>query len=143
MRHFTQITNAKSQLNVGDQVTLTLPMFGGNIHFIAEVVRIFKNGKVRVKFHTWTGALNFSNVTVEKLFIKELDKNKFKNQIKDANTLEELKDVVNSLRDFNGPEAHNMRVTLSAVFNMVDVKTLHQVKNKIFLFDSFKNFLNN
>ena len=83
---------------------------------------------------------HFTQITNAK---SQLDKNEFKNEIKDANTLDKLKDVINSLRDFDGPETHNMRVTLSAVFNMVDVKTLQQVKNRIFLFDSFKNFLNN
>ena len=62
----------------------------------------------------------------------------FKLQIKNAKTQKQLRNVISVLCTFDGHQAHNLHIKLKSVFNMVDIKTLSQMKSK--MIKSLTNF---
>ncbi len=56
-----------SKFKVGDKVLHRMEMFDSFITHHATILRLFKNGKVRITFKTWTGAVNKINVEAKEL----------------------------------------------------------------------------
>ena len=52
---------------VGDKIIHRMEMFESMLSHQGTILRMFKNGKVRITFKTWTGAVNTINVEAETL----------------------------------------------------------------------------
>ena len=52
----------KAKLKVGDRVNYKVEMFESFLHHKATITKVFKNGKVKLEFRTWSGILNKCNV---------------------------------------------------------------------------------
>ena len=57
----------KAKLKVGDLVNHKVEMFESFLHHKATITKVFKNGKVKLEFRTWTGIVNVCNVNASEL----------------------------------------------------------------------------
>ena len=57
----------KAKLKVGDIVNHKVEMFESFLQHKATITKVFKNGKVKLEFRTWTGILNVCNVKASEL----------------------------------------------------------------------------
>jgi hypothetical protein len=57
----------KTKFKVGDIVNYKILMYETFLHHKATITKVFKNGKVRLEFHTWAGHLCKSNVKASEL----------------------------------------------------------------------------
>jgi hypothetical protein len=57
----------EAKLKVGDIVNHKVEMFESFLHHKATITKVFKNGKVKIEFRTWTGILNVCNVKSSEL----------------------------------------------------------------------------
>jgi hypothetical protein len=63
-------TETQTKFKVGDKVTYKIPMYDSYIHCGGKITKLFKNGKVRIEYYTWTGALCKSNVEANEITLK-------------------------------------------------------------------------
>jgi hypothetical protein len=57
----------KAKLKVGDVVNYKIEMFESFLQQKATITKVFKNGKVKLEFRTWTGSLCVSTVKASEL----------------------------------------------------------------------------
>ena len=57
----------KAKLKVGNVVNHKIEMFESFLQQKATITKVFKNGKVKLEFRTWTGSLCVSTVKASEL----------------------------------------------------------------------------